>query len=264
MEARAAVVAYCRGGFEPEAAADLRRLAAAARADIDVASAPGAGFVSATTDDTSPWAEAVREHPPIFARSVIAGIGPIPLPATATGTRADRVTPLLDAIERLAEAPHHAPPWREVWVEYPDTNDGKALSTLARALGPRLDSALRERGRIAPEAGHRLHVFLADGARAWIGTRAAVVGDWPMGIPRLAMPRDAPSRSTLKLAEAFATFLGARQGKLLRPGLHAVDLGAAPGGWHLAARAAWAPRRRGRQRNPQGEPRGQPAGHARA
>ena len=52
-----------------------------------------------------------------------------------------------------------------------------------------------------------------------------------MGIPRLAMPREAPSRSTLKLAEAFATFLGARQGKLLRPGLHAVDLGAAPGGW---------------------------------
>jgi 23S rRNA (cytidine2498-2'-O)-methyltransferase len=232
VEARAAVVAYCRGGFEPEAAADLRRLAAAARADIEVASAPGAGFVSATTDHTSHWAEVEREHPPIFARSIIAGIGSLPLPAaTATGGRADRVTPLLDAIERLAEAPHHAPPWHDVWVEYPDTNDGKALSTLARALGPRLQAALRARGRIAPEAGHRLHVFLAEGARAWIGTRAAGAGDWPMGIPRLAMPRDAPSRSTLKLAEAFATFLGARQGKLLRPGLHAVDLGAAPGGW---------------------------------
>jgi 23S rRNA (cytidine2498-2'-O)-methyltransferase len=55
--------------------------------------------------------------------------------------------------------------------------------------------------------------------------------DWPNGIARLRMPPGAPSRSTLKLAEAFAVFLGARQSTLLRPGLRAVDLGAAPGGW---------------------------------
>jgi 23S rRNA (cytidine2498-2'-O)-methyltransferase len=53
-----------------------------------------------------------------------------------------------------------------------------------------------------------------------------------MGIPRLKMPRDVPSRSTLKLAEAFGTFLSDdEQLRLLRPGLRAVDLGAAPGGW---------------------------------
>ena len=45
------------------------------------------------------------------------------------------------------------------------------------------------------------------------------------------MPHGAPSRSTLKLAEAFVTFLGERETALLRPGLRAVDLGAAPGGW---------------------------------
>ena len=55
--------------------------------------------------------------------------------------------------------------------------------------------------------------------------------DWPLGIPRLRMPPGAPSRSTLKLAEAFATFLGDDEAGLLRPGLRAVDLGAAPGGW---------------------------------
>jgi len=46
------------------------------------------------------------------------------------------------------------------------------------------------------------------------------------------MPRDVPSRSTLKLAEAIGTFLTEdEQLRLLRPGLRAVDLGAAPGGW---------------------------------
>ncbi len=53
-----------------------------------------------------------------------------------------------------------------------------------------------------------------------------------MGIPRLHMPRAAPSRSTLKLAEALACFLGEEAtAKRLCPGMTAVDLGAAPGGW---------------------------------
>jgi 23S rRNA (cytidine2498-2'-O)-methyltransferase len=53
-----------------------------------------------------------------------------------------------------------------------------------------------------------------------------------MGIPRLRMPKEAPSRSTLKLAEAIMGLLTADEQKAtLRPGLLAVDLGAAPGGW---------------------------------
>ncbi|MFO1435931.1 MAG: 23S rRNA (cytidine(2498)-2'-O)-methyltransferase RlmM [Gammaproteobacteria bacterium] len=55
---------------------------------------------------------------------------------------------------------------------------------------------------------------------------------WPMGIPRLHMPRAAPSRSVLKLDEALLTFLsGEKRQQLLRPGMLAIDLGAAPGGW---------------------------------
>jgi 23S rRNA (cytidine2498-2'-O)-methyltransferase len=68
---------------------------------------------------------------------------------------------------------------------------------------------------------------------AYVATSAAAWNSaWPMGIPRLKMPRDVPSRSTLKLAEAFGAFLSeGEQLRLLRPGLRAVDLGAAPGGW---------------------------------
>jgi 23S rRNA (cytidine2498-2'-O)-methyltransferase len=52
-----------------------------------------------------------------------------------------------------------------------------------------------------------------------------------MGIARLHMPGGAPSRSTLKLAEALMVFLGAEEHELIRAGMRAVDLGAAPGGW---------------------------------
>jgi 23S rRNA (cytidine2498-2'-O)-methyltransferase len=46
------------------------------------------------------------------------------------------------------------------------------------------------------------------------------------------MPSGAPSRSTLKLAEALAHFLGDEEvERRLGPGMSAVDLGASPGGW---------------------------------
>jgi len=53
-----------------------------------------------------------------------------------------------------------------------------------------------------------------------------------MGIARLRMPSTAPSRSTLKLAEALMHFLGDEEAtRRLTPGMSAVDLGASPGGW---------------------------------
>jgi len=220
------IVAYCRGGFEPEAAADLRRAASRIGAPIEVATTPLQGFVVATTSasDRAAWRRALTDAPAVFARSVFAGEGPFAIADPQSKTRADRVTPLAQAIRDTC-----TPPWRSVWIEYPDTNEGKALSTLARALTARLPPALRESMR--PDAATRLRVFLLDGATAYVGESDARVADWPLGIPRLRMPPGAPSRSTLKLAEAFEVFLGADAHDLLRPGMHAVDLGAAPGGW---------------------------------
>ena len=77
-----------------------------------------------------------------------------------------------------------------------------------------------------------LHVLLPDGGHAFVGASLAPWGSrWPMGIPRLRMPHSAPSRSTLKLAEALLAFLGDRDLDVLQAGMRAVDLGAAPGGW---------------------------------
>lgn len=104
-----------------------------------------------------------------------------------------------------------------------------------------LEERLRAAGRLAEDASlPRLHVFFPGKNRVLIGTTdpqnsAAFL----MGIPRLKMPHEAPSRSYSKLAEAFETLLdkGERE-RWLKPGMKAVDLGAAPGGWswYLAQR----------------------------
>jgi 23S rRNA (cytidine2498-2'-O)-methyltransferase len=230
--AAAAIVAYCRAGFEEEAAADLRRLAAHANTSLAIDPQAGAGYVVAHDGTLSAESldQACNAAPPIFARSVFTGRGPFPLlPETRSAGLPDRVTPLLAAIDAVTRDGPAA--WRSLWVEYPDTNEGKALTSLARALQTRVEGALESRGALRSAAKYRLHVFLPDGATAYIGVSAAQEHEWPLGIPRLRMPSSAPSRSTLKLAEAFAVFLGDEQATRLRPGLRAVDLGAAPGGW---------------------------------
>ncbi len=226
-------IAYCRGGFEEEAAADLRRLAAVLDVAIDVEVVAAKAIVVARghPDELHRLSDGLTHAPPVFARSLFVGSDALALPGfTEGGSRADRVTPLHAVI--AARRDDGDGPWQSIWVEYPDTNDGKALSPLARTLERRLDATLRAAGALTTDATLRLHVLLTSGTQAFVGTsddpeRSA----WPLGIPRLRMPGSAPSRSTLKLAEAFAVLLDNADRAALRPGLHAVDLGAAPGGW---------------------------------
>ena len=240
-----ALVAHCRAGFEPEAAADLARLAEAAGTTLAVDAPPGRGFVVGRPArfDRARWTRALAGAAPIFVRSLFLGSGPHELfdPATTKG-RPDRVAPLVALIDALrADAPlaGASVACSELRLETPDTNDGKELSGLCRALAVPLAQALAAGGALresgdAPELPPRarLHVLFADGAHVWVGVSTPPWGSpWPMGIPRMRMPREAPSRSTQKLAEAFVAFLGERAPEMLRPGMKAVDLGAAPGGW---------------------------------
>jgi 23S rRNA (cytidine2498-2'-O)-methyltransferase len=220
----AAIVAHCRTGFEPECAADIGRLAARAGVALTIDAKRGRAFVTASGAlNAGRWAAALAAEPPIFARSIFAGSGPHSL------TMRDRITPILALARGLG------PPFQCIWLETADTNEGKTLSGSCRRLSPLLDAAAESVGileRSDPRLP-RLHALFASRETAWIGVSPPGTGSpWPMGIPRLAMPHGAPSRSTLKLAEAFVTFLsGAERTRLLRPGMRAVDLGAAPGGW---------------------------------
>src|SRR3546814_1949545 len=121
-------------------------------------------------------------------------------------------------------------------VEHPDSDAGKPLSGLARAFGNALRPALRKAGLLAAQDDAslpRLHVCFVDGDHAFVAVAdPADSAPWPLGIPRLRLHADAPSRSALKLEEALLTLLDDRErARLLREGMHAADLGAAPGGW---------------------------------
>lgn len=95
---------------------------------------------------------------------------------------------------------------------------------------------LRKAGLLTPRDNThlpRLHVAFVDGDHAFLAqTDPADSAPWPLGIPRLKVHPDAPSRSALKLEEALLVLLSSLESEvLLRPGMRAADLGAAPGGW---------------------------------
>jgi 23S rRNA (cytidine2498-2'-O)-methyltransferase len=243
------VLAHCRGGFEPEAASDLRRVAAAAETDAEIDAAVGRGYVVAMPRafDSQRWPRALERTPPVFVRSLFFGTGPHALAdASRPKGRPDRVPPLVAltaalssefALPGAARGTRGHLAFGALRLETPDTNDGKELSRVCRAVEGPLTEALRAAGILSagdanPAQLPALHVLFADGAHVYVGASLPPWGSrWPMGIPRLRMAAGAPSRSALKLVEALVTFLGDRELELMHAGMRAVDLGAAPGGW---------------------------------
>ena len=118
----------------------------------------------------------------------------------------------------------------DIELSYADTNTGKSLSKFCKQFLPHLKRALQDNTR---KPDNKLNIFFLDSTHAFIGiNQADNSAAVDMGITRLRMPSSAPSRSTLKLEEAITTFLSPdQQNTLIKPGMHAVDLGAAPGGW---------------------------------
>ena len=140
----------------------------------------------------------------------------------------DRLSPLLAAIPDTPEK------FGALYLEVPDTNDGKMLSGFTKRFQPLLEDALRETSRLADDSNlPRLHIFFPNEQRALIATSNPDNSNSALnGIHRVSMVSDAPSRSYLKLAEAFEVFLDRKEQSLwLKPHMTAVDLGAAPGGW---------------------------------
>src|SRR5690606_30525070 len=146
-----------------------------------------------------------------------------------------RRPPLLGAIA----APAPPGPYGSLLVEHPDSDAGKPLSALARSFGNALRPALRRHGLLAatddPRAP-RLHLCFVAGDHALLAdSDPALSAPWPLGVPRLRLHSDAPSRSALKLEEALLTLLDdVQRRERLQPGMTAADLGAAPGGWTWA------------------------------
>lgn len=212
---------YCRPGFEQDCAQEALRQAKQQKPIIGTeqpAIVANSGYVViALNNQKLSWRDL------IFTRQLIRlhhSIGSLP--------ERDRLTPILDAIAGLPGT------FGTLWLEAPDTNDGKLLSTFIRRFQPLLETALHEQGKLqADSRTTRLHIFFPDKNSVMIGTSDPHnSAEAIMGIVRQSMPAEAPSRSTMKLAEAIEVFMDrSEQTRLLRQGMQAVDLGAAPGGW---------------------------------
>jgi len=213
---------YCRAGFEKECAADI--LEQTGRLDVHgyVRTQEGSGYVQ-FFPQAEGWVrqrDKLRFGDLIFARQLIHVLAELDaLPPQ------DRLTPLMSAIRATKLR------YSDLLLETADTNEAKSLSTLLRAFAVPLRRALEAESLTGHDHAPRLHVFFRSGTAALVGlSEPANASPWPLGIPRLKFPRGAPSRSTLKLDEAFRVFVPHPELEL-RPGMTAVDLGAAPGGW---------------------------------
>ena len=219
------LLCYCRAGFEPELAAELTARAAEAGHAGYARTERGSGHVVFACDNAPalsralPWRELVFARQKLLLLAELRGLDP-----------QDRITPILAVLSAQATR------FGTLVVEHPDSDAAKPLAGLARAFGNALRPALRKARLLS--AGDdaslpRLHVCFVAGDHAHVAMSDP--GDsspWPLGIPRLRLHADAPSRSALKLEEALLTLLDDRERtQLLRPGMRAADLGAAPGGW---------------------------------
>ena len=217
----------CRAGFEKECAQEITAAAAEMGVDGFVKARPESGFAVFHAHQEEMGAELAKHvefRRLVFPRQLVR----VP-DLLAALPEADRVTPIVEAARGLGRR------FSALWIELPDTNDGKSLASLTRPLAPHLERALARAGVAIGDADapERLHVFFVGGRACYVGLAdPANSARTPMGIVRLRMPGSSPSRSTLKLAEAMIAFFDEREReKRFAPGMTAVDLGASPGGW---------------------------------
>ena len=222
----------CRAGFEQAAAEELEARLARLGLRASLRAEPASAFVAATFAEgvlLDELADACAWQDAIFARQTLPWFARL-----ASLPERDRATPLAQAVEAAGGV------FRALHLEHPDADATRPLSGFCRRFAAPLAQALDKRKCLQPRASRRdaLHVVFTAQDEAWLcSANEALTPAFPMGIARLRMPREAPSRSTLKLVEAFAVLLNDHERRQeLRAGQRVVDLGAAPGGWsyHLA------------------------------
>jgi len=219
----------CRAGFESECGKELVAVASEKGIYGYFQAAKGSGwatFVAPSPEDAGRLMTRVRWRDLVFAREWMLGVGQIEsLP------KKDRVGAVLEALKDAGVTG----PFSRVEVQVPDSDQVEGdVQQFARKFTAPLSRALKDAGwLVSDDSKPRLDLVMADFDSLFVGltftgNRSPFLG----GRPRLRMPGTAPSRSTLKLEEAWKLFIPKDQWlDYLGGGRQAVDLGAAPGGW---------------------------------
>lgn len=139
----------------------------------------------------------------------------------------DRVSPIVTTAAELGRV-------RQLLVEQFDSDLGRELSKFCKKISTPLTIALEKQGVLVKnERELQLHIVFLTNNHCFVGhSPVGKASEHKGGILRLKSPKDAPSRSSLKLDEAIQVLMSNKQRKaIFRLGNTAVDLGAAPGGW---------------------------------
>ncbi|MEJ2766622.1 23S rRNA (cytidine(2498)-2'-O)-methyltransferase RlmM [Photobacterium sp. MCCC 1A19761] len=221
------VLLYCRPGFEKECAGEVQDKANT----LELYGFPrvkhNSGYVVFEFYQPGDADQFIQRQPfseLIFARQMMAV-----MPMLTDLPSDDRISPILEAVADF-------PRCGDLRVETPDTNEAKELLKFCRKFTVPLRQALRQQGMMYAKDNPKkpvLHLcFIAPGC-CFVGYSYTHNNSaFFMGIPRLKFPADAPSRSTLKLEEAFHVFIPREEWETrLASGMWGVDLGACPGGW---------------------------------
>lgn len=215
---------YCRPGFESDCAAEVQAIANAHDLAGYANAAENSGLVRFSFfDDSSSetFFKLLDLEDIIFARQWFwakAEFESMPLD--------DRITPIIDVCKEVAMV-------QDVLVEHLDSDAGRELSKFCKKFSTPLTIALEKQGLVTNDSDFRLHILFIENDHAIVGISPIELSSpHKGGILRLRAPKNAPSRSTLKLDEAIQTLISHKQQKdAFRLGNTGVDLGAAPGGW---------------------------------
>jgi len=225
------IVLYCRPGFEKECGAEIQEKASWNEMYGYLELKKNQGLVFFHLHESEHGETLMRKLPLkrlIFTRQWFI-------------TLTEKIDlPDYNRVETIVEALGSEWQYTDLRMETVDTNDGKALSKFCRKLAVPLRQALRKakvltekKNASNKEEGAILHALFLSGQEVILGfSLSHNNSQHVMGIPRLKFPSQAPSRSTLKLDEAFLHFIPRDEwDERLTSGMNAVDLGSAPGGW---------------------------------
>lgn len=231
------LIVFCRPGFENEAGLELTDRVAELGGYGYFRPEPGQGWLRYYPGEPMGGRDILDRlelAELVFVRDWWLGLAEVTLPPE------DRVGAVIECLRSLGRAPIHC---QRVDVRLPENNSDRDLGNFSRKWVAPLSRGLRGAGLLADKTGSgvegeggqgdRLEVLLTGFDRCLLGLgRADNRAPFPMGIPRLRLAAEAPSRSALKLEEAWKVLLPpGRQLDYLGGGKKAVDLGAAPGGW---------------------------------
>lgn len=223
------IILYCRAGFEGECALEIQEKASVVGAFGYCKTNKGQGFVEfvlGQNKDVKKVFKHVQLSDLIFARQWARVSAPL-----ENLSREDRVKPIIDFL--LAA---NRKVCGLVTVDCPDSEGTAQLKTFVRKFTSPIARALRDNGLLTNKPDPSLDLlclFFSDFDKVYIGELDAENRSINhLGIPRLKFPKAAPSRSTLKLEEAWRTFFHPDEWyEQLGGNQKAVDLGACPGGW---------------------------------